>query len=220
MNGESAVAVLHTQGLLWRCTENLLEYRTSSLNTGYFARLDYVAFISMEVGLNPENNTSRSGSLSLLLNTNMISNHLLNLACTVADSGALGCILWAFELREVASETIETTTGARMHINSTFTEFTAIDRPNLSVNLVVELLLLVGIGLRVNRGRLAGNFITPMNVATETSLTGYLLFSSGTCDVTDHNTLKPVLGCSTADSLVRHVSRVLSMQSWSCVISS
>ena len=38
---------------------------------------------------------------------NCVSNHILNTACTVADAGALGAILWGFEVREILTELAE-----------------------------------------------------------------------------------------------------------------
>lgn len=93
VQGERILSIANIQGLLWRCTENLLEYRNSSLNTGYFARMDYVAFISQEVGFSPDKAKSSSGQLYSSLRRNFVANHLLNVSCTVADSGALGAIL-------------------------------------------------------------------------------------------------------------------------------
>ena len=90
------IAAEHTQGLLWRCTENLIEYRQPDLNSGYFARLDYVSFVAQEIGYGAEKSKT-SGQigqqLGVLLTLNSISNHLLNVCCTVGDSGALGAIL-------------------------------------------------------------------------------------------------------------------------------
>ena len=69
MNHEIVVTCAHSQGLLWRCTESLLEYRNLALNSGYFARLDYVAYVAQELGFNPEKSAhgTSSGTVANLL---------------------------------------------------------------------------------------------------------------------------------------------------------
>ena len=88
--------------------------------------MDYVAYIAQEFGYNGEHsahsngndgNASSSSLISVLLVRNFVSNHLLNVACTVGDSGALGAILWGFESRELDLEHAELCTGARLHTN-------------------------------------------------------------------------------------------------------
>lgn len=119
VNSEVVISATHSQGLLFRATENLLEYRFLNLVSGYFARLDYVAFVSQEIGFSADKLANKSQTIALVL-TNQILNHLLNVSCTIADAGALGAILWAFETREVLQEQIENVSGARLHINCAF----------------------------------------------------------------------------------------------------
>lgn len=79
----------------------LLEYRTFALNSGYFARLDYVSFFAQEVAFSPEvqggahsGNTGSARNIArVLLIRNFVANNFLNVACTIGDSGALGAIL-------------------------------------------------------------------------------------------------------------------------------
>jgi len=93
INNEIVLKIIHTQGLLWRATEQLLEYRNLSLTSGYYARLDYVSFYIQEIGFNPDRaRITEDTSLNLLF-INSIMNHFLNTACTIADAGALGAIL-------------------------------------------------------------------------------------------------------------------------------
>ena len=91
-NGELIVNLTHTQGLLWRFTENLVEYRNSVLTTGYYARLDYVSYFAQEVGFSPDKGRVTQATRKALAE-NAIANHLLNVACTIADAGILGAIL-------------------------------------------------------------------------------------------------------------------------------
>jgi len=91
VNGEMLLTAVQSQGLLFRSTELLLEFRNLNLSSGYFARLDYVSFLAQEIGFSASRDKS---VLSLnLLHQNFCLNHILNLACTVADAGALGAIL-------------------------------------------------------------------------------------------------------------------------------
>lgn len=48
---------------------------------------------------------------------NISANYLLNLSCTLADSGMVSAILWAFELRELFAEKLEFLFGVRLHCN-------------------------------------------------------------------------------------------------------
>ena len=91
LNSELVLHICHSQGLLWRSTENLVEYRNPGLVSGYFARMDYVSFVSQELGFSTDK--SRTSIPESLIFQNFVLNHLLNVACTVADSGALGAIL-------------------------------------------------------------------------------------------------------------------------------
>ena len=93
LSDETVIRSFHSQGLLWRSTEALMESRTLNESSGYFARLDYVAFVVMELGFCPslsQHQKERYQSLSAL---NSFGNHVLNLACTLADAGAVGTIL-------------------------------------------------------------------------------------------------------------------------------
>lgn len=95
-----------------------------SLNSGYFARLDYVAYVSEELGFSAESSAHSVGKITLA--RNFTANHFLNVACTIGDAGALGAILWAFEFRELDLEHAELLSGARLHMNlgsSSFSEF-------------------------------------------------------------------------------------------------
>lgn len=97
LDAEIVVSSEHTQGLLWRFTESLLEYRSFDLITGYFARLDYVSFLAQEIGFGIEREKTSGNAVSCtlghLLILNFVSNHLLNVCCTVGDAGALGAIV-------------------------------------------------------------------------------------------------------------------------------
>lgn len=79
--------------------------------------MDYVAYIAQELGFSPEKSPHTNQLLSTLLIRNSVANHILNVACTVGDSGALGAILWGFESRELDLELVEVASGSRLHVN-------------------------------------------------------------------------------------------------------
>lgn len=69
-----------------------MEYRNSVLVTGYYARLDYVSYYAQEIGFSPDKGKVTPATRKSLAE-NSIANHLLNVACTIADAGILGAIL-------------------------------------------------------------------------------------------------------------------------------
>lgn len=182
LSSEIAVTLTHSQGLLWRSTEGLVEYRHSSLATGYFARMDYVAFLSQELALSLEK-SKRLQSLPFLEVMTNSANHLLNLACTVADAGALGAILWAFEVRELIAEEVEASTGARLHLNLAFLALGASSSVvSISTLATADLLLSGVVTVRTTRARLASNFVLTAELASSAAATGWLLHGSGLSD--------------------------------------
>ena len=241
---EILIAAEHTQGLLWRCTENLIEYRQPDLNSGYFARLDYVSFVAQEIGYGAEKSKT-SGQigqqLGVLLTLNSISNHLLNVCCTVGDSGALGAILWGFEIRELLAEATENATGARLHVNSALCGLSRMG--NLSVGgtsqpfsisnailPVLDLLFSSVTASRITTGRFIGNFAVTFDEVFESALcTGWISASVGVQDCIDFGFMQgengafglgsvQIVGNSTAfsasDSLVRHCGRLFCSLGW------
>jgi NADH:ubiquinone oxidoreductase subunit D len=199
----------------------LLEHRSASLSTGYFARLDYVSFIAMEFGFASTRSRSlESSTLVNLLAGNMLSNHILNLACTVADAGAVGTILWSFEMREVVSQQTESATGSRLHVHLATSEYaspsTAENIPDFA-NSVSELLLLVATATRVSRSRLVHNLLVTADDVEGRAATGPLASSCGFDDGESSSSgLLPVsiLGGSTSCSLTRHILRIRHMLQW------
>jgi NADH:ubiquinone oxidoreductase subunit D len=170
ISDEVVLSSRNLQGLLFRATESLLEFRNISLNSGYFARLDYVSFVAQEVGFSADKNKNTVSKN--LLQLNFVLNHVLNLACTVADSGALGAILWSFEQREILQEFAETETGARLHVNLAFVSLASSQNySGIKSNLIVDILLLAVLACKVSRNRLFGNFLVSVeaNFATSTS---------------------------------------------------
>ena len=161
LSGETVLRSTHTQGLLWRATETLLEYRQPLLSSGYFARLDYVAYVSMELGFSAYRCRSMPRSeIKFLTAINSVANHILNLACTVADSGAVGVILWTFEARELINESVEQMLGYRLHLHLSAIEFytnARRDRLHHACFTVSELLYQAVVSVRLSRSRLLSN---------------------------------------------------------------
>jgi hypothetical protein len=97
--------------------------------------------VSQELGFSSEKLIA-SAAVSSLVFQNQILNHLLNISCTIADAGALGAILWAFEAREVLQEQVENATGARLHVNLNFVGLHSLcfSAGNVGIDVVISLL--------------------------------------------------------------------------------
>lgn len=79
-------------GLLFRATERTIEAKSPELMAGYFARLDYVSHVILEFGF-CFGSIDFVPQINIALNNNLVANHLLNLGCTLADSGMVSAIL-------------------------------------------------------------------------------------------------------------------------------
>lgn len=214
INNEIVLNILHTQGLLWRCTEYIVEYRNLVLTTGYYARLDYVSYVSQEIGFNPERNKSTNNIKSLLLR-NSIANHLLNIACTIADAGVLGALLWVFELRELLLEEIEYITGSRLHINLSYNaSFDNLYLNNINMHDMFSVLLISIINIRISRARLFINFCINYEIVSICATTGWLLYGSGITDTSEFENIPLIIGSIRNDSLTRHIGRIMFMIWW------
>lgn len=200
--------------MLWRCTEQLLEYRSQLLNSGYYARLDYVSYVSQEIGFSIDLNKSKI--TEVLLTTNFIANHILNICCTVADSGALGAILWGFETREIITEFSETLTSARLHVNLSFSSYVEVNL-YIKTNIlsILDLIFLSVVAVRISRSRLLGNFITNIENVKSSTIQGWLRWSSGLSEVYNISIGDLIIGGNKSDSLTRHIGRLLQSKKWS-----
>lgn len=210
LNAEHIVALAHSQGLLWRCTEQLVEYRHLSLSSGYWARLDYVSYIAQELSFSPDNAVANKITANFFM-ANCVSNHILNTACTVADAGALGAILWGFEVREILTELAESWAGARLHLNfghaSTNKNYSLTATTNNSV--ILGLLLRSVTQLKITASRFVGNFQTMASSSLAGAATGWLLLAAGLSDELDERIL-PIAVCSQqADSAARYAGRLV-----------
>lgn len=236
LSSEITTEIAHSQGLLWRATEFLAEYRNTGLNSGYFARLDYVAYIAEEIGFSSDTAAHASDVLGVLLVRNFVANHFLNVACTIGDSGALGAILWGFEARELDLEFSETISGARLHLNFSSQGSVAGDFLGSSVSqlglgsawsdvtglfAISEFLLLAGTAVKINRSRLFGNFVASADLAVSSGCSGYLLNSTGISDSADDSSSQfsgVALFTDSSDSLARHVARMAASAVWSAYL--
>jgi NADH:ubiquinone oxidoreductase subunit D len=213
--------VVHTQGLLWRSTEQLLEYRTAQLSSGYFARLDYVAYIAQEVAYSGDVTRYSNVTLPLFL-LNCTANHALNTACTIADAGALGAILWAFELRELIEEQAEASLGARLHSNLGLPSAGHVNSGlNTQCSAVLALLIDSTINVRVSASRLLGNFLITSEHVFSSGSTGWMMQSTGlTDDASTQQLSGDYLAILGADSLSRYLGRVSQALTWACIATS
>lgn len=225
---EIVITSFHLQGLLWRNTEEISEVRSPDLVNGLFARLDYVSYFAQEVAFSVFASKQASVSFTTTLLLNFVGNHLLNLSCTLADSGMVGAILWSFELREITVELSEDLTGARFHSShSSALSWGDLEVSGASVALLVssitELLSNAVTGIRVARSRLLGNLLLTSAFTYNSGVSGQLLTSSGLSEhvLSEHGDLSSsselFVGGSSACSLVRHFSRLRQMTSWNAL---
>ena len=122
-----------------------IEFKSIELSCGYFARLDYVSHIYLE--LNFCILYINSNNIINIMYENISANYLLNLSCTLADSGMVSAILWAFELRELFAEKLEFLFGVRLHCNIFLFNF--IKNSSLYTYNIYELLLIIVLNIKI-----------------------------------------------------------------------
>ena len=123
LEGETIVRADPHIGLLHRGTEKLIETKPYNQSIGYMDRLDYVSMMCNEhayvaaieklVGVDiPE----RAKYIRTMFDeVTRILNHLLWIAATALDTGAMTVFLYAFRDREDLFDVYEAVSGARMH---------------------------------------------------------------------------------------------------------
>lgn len=123
LEGETIVRADPHIGLLHRATEKLAETKPYNQSIGYMDRLDYVSMMCNEhayvraietlVGIEvPE----RAEYIRTMFDEiTRILNHLLWLAATALDTGAMTVFLYCFREREDLFDCYEAASGARMH---------------------------------------------------------------------------------------------------------
>lgn len=149
-------------GLLFRATERTMESKTPELLAGYFARLDYVSHLILEFGF-CFGSIDYSPQLNFAAQQTLVANHLLNLACTLADAGMVSAILWSFEAREILAEQIETVFGSRLHCNFAVASFVSVDQHSFDLNFIAfglsQTLVNAVAGIKIAKQRLGGNLV-------------------------------------------------------------
>lgn len=123
LEGETIVRADPHIGLLHRGTEKLIETKPYNQSIGYMDRLDYVSMMCNEhayvagieklIGIDiPE----RAKYIRTMFDeVTRILNHLLWIAATALDTGAMTVFLYAFRDREDLFDCYEAVSGARMH---------------------------------------------------------------------------------------------------------
>ena len=123
LEGETIVRADPHIGLLHRGTEKLVETKPYIQNIGYMDRLDYVSmmcnehayvraiekFLDIEVPIRAQYIRTMFDEITRVLN------HLLWLAATALDIGAMTVFLYCFREREDLFDCYEAVSGARMH---------------------------------------------------------------------------------------------------------
>ncbi len=123
LDGETIVKADPHIGLLHRATEKLAETKPYNQSIGYMDRLDYVSMmcnehayvraieklLGIDVPLRADYIRTMFDEITRILN------HLLWLAATALDTGAMTVFLYAFREREDLFDCYEAASGARMH---------------------------------------------------------------------------------------------------------
>ncbi len=123
MTGETVVKAEPHIGLLHRATEKLVETKPYNQSIGYMDRLDYVSMMcnehayvrSIENLLGIEAPIRAQYIRVMFDEITRILNHLLWLAATALDIGAMTVFLYCFREREDLFDCYEAVSGARMH---------------------------------------------------------------------------------------------------------
>jgi NADH:ubiquinone oxidoreductase subunit D len=88
------------------------------LVSGYLARMDYVNHIQFEIlliALIARYSGVLRSTISILSFLSVVSNHVLNVTCSLGDLGCISFILWGFEDREFIFILVDALIGTRMH---------------------------------------------------------------------------------------------------------
>lgn len=123
MDGEVITHADPHIGLLHRGTEKLAETKPFNQNIGYMDRLDYVSMMccehayvrAIEKLLGIDAPIRAQYIRTMFDEITRILNHLLWLAATALDIGAMSVFLYAFREREDLFDCYEAVSGARMH---------------------------------------------------------------------------------------------------------
>lgn len=177
----------------------------------------------MELGFSAYRSRSfHSSTLDFSNLLNLISNHILNLACTIADSGAVGIILWTFEAREIISDCLDGMIGSRLHAHISSTEFLERSIPEHDVGFlfpVADLLFSAVTGVRISKSRLLNNFSCSVDTFSDRAVSGVLATSVGIdepgnsmSNISDHVTVGNFVG----ESFSRHLIRTRQIAGWIC----
>lgn len=123
LEGETIVRADPHIGLLHRGTEKLIETKPYNQSIGYMDRLDYVSMMcnehayvaAIEKLMGVEIPERAKYIRTMFDEVTRILNHLLWLAATALDTGAMTVFLYAFRDREDLFDCYEAVSGARMH---------------------------------------------------------------------------------------------------------
>jgi NADH:ubiquinone oxidoreductase subunit D len=190
-----ALAMSHEQcsylepltGLLYRASEYLSQTKLLTHLSGYLSRMDYVAHLNMESMLSslvPYHTGSSRSSSSLLSHVCCLANHILNICCSIGDTGCISFILWGFDDREAIFLEFDRCYGARLHLQIDLEGIASTDS-NMGLTQLTQLVanrfdsLTDLLSLRFNTARLLSTIPIDSNLALISSITGPLLQGSG-----------------------------------------
>ncbi len=125
LDGESVVRADPHIGLLHRGTEKLAESKPYNQSIAYLDRMDYVSMMcnehayvrAIEQLLAVEPPLRAQYIRTMFDEITRIGNHMLWIASSAIDLGAMTVFLYAFREREMTMDMYEAVSGARMHAN-------------------------------------------------------------------------------------------------------
>ena len=174
-------------GLLYRASEYLSQAKLLTHLSGYLSRMDYVAHLNMESMLSslvPYHTGSSRSSSSLLSHICCLANHILNICCSIGDTGCISFILWGFDDREALFLEFERCYGARLHLQIDLEGLSSTDS-NSGLTNISQLVanrfdsLTDLLALRFNTARLLSTIPIDSNLSLISSITGPILQGSG-----------------------------------------
>jgi NADH-quinone oxidoreductase subunit D len=167
LEGETVRSIRPVIGYLHTGIEKNLEYRTWTQGTTFVTRADYLAPIFNETGyclaveklLDIEVPRRADVIRVLMMELNRISSHLVALATTGMELGALSMMIYGFRDREYILDIFEAVSGLRMNMAYVRPGGVAQDLPDDAIQMIRDFVAYMPKGLDDYEGLLTGNAI-------------------------------------------------------------
>jgi NADH-quinone oxidoreductase subunit D len=169
LEGETVTQVRPVVGYLHTGIEKNLEYRNWTQGTTFVTRMDYLAPLFNETGYClavekllgiTDDITERANTIRVLfMELNRISSHLVWIATTGMELGAISMMLYGFREREYILDIFEETTGLRMNHAYIRPGGVAQDVPDSAIRKIRDLLVYLPKKLKEYEAMLSGQVI-------------------------------------------------------------